>query len=85
MKDYTEKNITCTASNLYPRKNYNSKHAFKEIVLKFKELGYSYYEGKPTYGEHKIIAEILDYCKLFGAEFSKNYLRSSNFLDNYVF
>ena len=113
MKDYTERNITCTASSLYPRKNYNSKHAFKEIVLKFKELGYSYYEGKPgyiyfrtylasednvedsydsisseiiinidnlsymkrgdpiTYEEHKIIAEILDYCKLFGAEFSK--------------
>lgn len=127
MKDYLEKNITCTASNLYPRKNYNSKHAFKEIVLKFKELGYSYYEGKPdhiyfrnylasednvedshdsiaseiiididnlsymkrgdpiTYEEHKVIAEILDYCKLFRAEFSKNYLRSSNFLDNYVF
>ena len=124
MKDYTEKNITRTASSLYPRKNYNSKHAFKEIVLKFKELGYSYYEEKSshiyfrtyltaednvedgydstaseiiinidnlsymkrgdpiTYEEHKVIAEILDYCKLFGAEFSKNYLRSSNFLDN---
>lgn len=40
-----------------------------------------------TYEEHKVIAEILDYCKLFraGAESSKNYLRSSNFLDNYVF
>lgn len=113
MKDYLEKNITCTASSLYPRKNYNSKHAFKEIVLKFKELGYSYYEGKHgyiyfrtylasevnvedsydsiaseiiidmdnlsymkrgdpiTYEEHKVIAEILDYCKLFGAELSK--------------
>ena len=34
------------------------------------------------YEEHKVITEILDYCELFGAEFSKNYLRSSNFLDN---
>lgn len=127
MKDYLKKNITCTASSLYPRKNYNIKRAFKETVLKFKELGYSYYEGKSsyiyfriylasednvedsydsiaseiiinidnlsymkrgdpiTYEEHKVITEILDYCKLFGAEFSKNYLRSSNFLDNYVF
>ena len=48
MKDYLEKNITCTASSSYPRKNYNSKHAFKEIVLKFKELGYLYYEGNLT-------------------------------------
>lgn len=127
MKDYTEKNIACTASSLYPRKNYNIKHAFKETVLKFKELGYSYYEGKYSYiyfriyleaednvedsydsiaseiiinidnlsymkrggfitnEEHKVIAEILDYCKLFGAEFSKNYLRSSNFLENWGF
>lgn len=127
MKEYTEKNIACTSSSLYPRKNYNIKHAFKEAVLKFKELGYSYYEGKYSYiyfriyleaednvedsydsiaseiiinidnlsymkrggfitnEEHKVIAEILDYCKLFGAEFSKNYLRSSNFLENWVF
>ena len=35
-----------------------------------------------TYEEHKVITEILDYRKLFRAEFSKNYLRSSNFLDN---
>ena len=31
--------------------------------------------GDPiTYEEHKVITEILDYCELFGAEFSKNYL-----------
>lgn len=39
--------------------------------------------GDPiTYEEHKVITEILDYCELFEVESSKNYLRSSNFLDN---